>query len=650
MMVAMKAERRRDRILRLIRSNASITNQEIGSILGASRETIRNDLIQLAKMGLVVNDHGKHFLSDDTASLRELSKRGILSVDQRQNEILQFVEQSGIVRNKQLAAELNVSPGTIRNDLINLEKQGRIRRRHGSAVVMEDISSRSLLPILLNLPFSSGVRNIGERGIGLIEQGDLVFLDDSACSAYIALNLPTDREVNILTNSLKVAVTLFYREFPGSVFFLPGTVQREGVSTDLQFAEPFLARFLITKAFLGFAAYTRERGFFAASHKQVEVRSHILGITQSAYVLLESEKVGTNGKYGFSIERNLGQIKEIIIDDGLTIEQATQEFPESLPLVICGENYVVKSPFNKQYIVGFATLHGKYEYSRLVREGIERAANKYNNVELIVADNKMDRQATLANIENFIQRKVNLVIEYQHDYSLSVLIGEKLSHAKIPVIAVDIPIPGAVYFGANNYLAGIMGGEAAAREVKRRWSGSVDRLIVVTDTAVGPLPESRITGMLEAFLKVIPTPQQDIIRVDSGNDPEAVDTMMTDILEKLPPASRTMVFSINSNVTMAIVKVIVRLGLPASTLVVGQNVTPQIASEMSRENSPLIGAVGFFPEKYGEQIMELAMKILRKHPVGPDNYIGHKWIDRSFPQSGQGGNQEVTISAERSSE
>ena len=630
-MSAMKADKRRERLLRLVRSNPSISIARVAETLEASRETIRKDLIQLEKEGLIRRDRGRVILVGHGPSFLGMAKKGALSRDQRQNEILGLLKERQGVRNQEIAAFLNVSPGTIRNDLLRLEREGRIKRRHGSAVPDGTDRTAALLSLWLESPFPASVRNIGERAISLIERGDLVFLDDSVFSLYIAANLPLDREAGVLTHSLQTALLLSCREYRADVFVLPGILQRAEISVDNQFGELISRRFLVTKAFLGFAAYSQGRGFFTANHQQAEVFSLILGIAQSAFLLIDSANVGRSGKYGFTLEGRSELVRETLVDDGLTVQRAALEFPEELPVVLCGENYADKSPFNKQYTIGFATLHGKSEFSQLVREGIESAVRKHSNIELVVADNRMDRRTTLVNIDTFIEKKVDLVIEYQHDHSLSTLIGEKLSHAGIPIIAVDIPIPGSIYFGAHNYRAGLIGGEAAVQEVKRIWNGIVDNLIVMTDVAAGPLVESRITGMLESFCKEIPFPEERLVYLDSGNDPHIVKRLLVESLSRVPAEAKTMVFSINSNVTIGILDAIAYLNRQQFTLVVGQNITPRISRELEREGTPLLGSVGFSPDRYGERIVKLAMGILEKKEVSPNNYTEHKWIGRSRP-------------------
>ena len=73
------------------------------------------------------------------------------------------------------------------------------------------------------------------------------------------------------------------------------------------------------------------------------------------------------------------------------------------------------------------------------------------------------------------------MIEFQTDEVIAPAIASKYLEANIPFIAIDIPHPGATYFGANNYQAGLLGGtlpgtvgqEALERRVGR---DSADRV------------------------------------------------------------------------------------------------------------------------------------------------------------------------------
>ena len=60
-----------------------------------------------------------------------------------------------------------------------------------------------------------------------------------------------------------------------------------------------------------------------------------------------------------------------------------------------------------------------------------------------------------------MREKVDLVIEFQTDEHVAPIVAAKYREANIPLIAIEVPHPGATYFGANNYEAGLIGGRTS---------------------------------------------------------------------------------------------------------------------------------------------------------------------------------------------
>ena len=71
------------------------------------------------------------------------------------------------------------------------------------------------------------------------------------------------------------------------------------------------------------------------------------------------------------------------------------------------------------------------------------------------------------------------MIEFQTDESVAPAIASRYLEAGIPFIAIDIPHPGATYFGANNYQAGVLGGRYLGRWARNRWHGEIDEILLV---------------------------------------------------------------------------------------------------------------------------------------------------------------------------
>ena len=115
-------------------------------------------------------------------------------------------------------------------------------------------------------------------------------------------------------------------------------------------------------------------------------------------------------------------------------------------------------PFRqKAYRLGYAAQGTDYQFSKEVSLSLERAASA-EGVELISLDNRYNPKIAQRNADILVREKVDLVIEFQTDEHVAPIVAAKYREANIPLIAIEVPHPGATYFGANNYEAGLIGG------------------------------------------------------------------------------------------------------------------------------------------------------------------------------------------------
>src|SRR5581483_9859727 len=134
-----------------------------------------------------------------------------------------------------------------------------------------------------------------------------------------------------------------------------------------------------------------------------------------------------------------------------------------------GENhYRLASEIRRRrlYRIGYAAQGQESSFDREVRNSLMRAAER-EQIELITMDNRYQPKIALRTADYLIREHVDLVIEFQTD--------EVVASA----IAIDIPHPGATYFGANNYQAGLMAGTHLGKWARRHWSGEPDEILLV---------------------------------------------------------------------------------------------------------------------------------------------------------------------------
>jgi ribose transport system substrate-binding protein len=286
-------------------------------------------------------------------------------------------------------------------------------------------------------------------------------------------------------------------------------------------------------------------------------------------------------------------------------------------------------PGSPRFKIAFANLTEDGPYQVRVREGIEKAAKTMGNIDIVTADNKLSGEQALINVNNFLIQKVDAVIEYQTDEKFGRVIMSKLNEKKIPVIAIDIPMPGAPYFGVNNPIAGLVAGDRLGQWISRNWGGKVDALIMLELPQSGPVPAQRMEGMragLEAIVGLLP--ESKVRHLDSKNTLEEARRLVTDTLTTLPGKHHIAIVCINDDTAAGAIAAAEAVGRKKDIAVVGVDASERGRAEIRKPNSPMVGSTASFPEKYGEKVLPAMVKMLEGEKVPPKIYIDHVFIDK----------------------
>ncbi len=293
-----------------------------------------------------------------------------------------------------------------------------------------------------------------------------------------------------------------------------------------------------------------------------------------------------------------------------------------------GENhYRLASEVRRRrlYRIGYAAQGQDASFDREVRLGLVRAAER-EHIELLVVDNRYQPKIALRTADYLIKEQVDLVIEFQTDEMIAPAIASKYLEASIPFIAIDIPHPGATYFGANNYQAGLMGGHYLGRWAKRHWAGEVDEVLLIELHRAGSLPKARMRGMSTGIAEVIRlTERCRTVSIDGdGQFQTGLERVRKHLRES--KAKRILVGAANDSSALGAMRAFQEAGRAAECAIVGHNAEPEARVELRTANTRLIASVAFFPEKYGDGLIRLALDILGRKAVAPALFIGHQVI------------------------
>ncbi len=295
----------------------------------------------------------------------------------------------------------------------------------------------------------------------------------------------------------------------------------------------------------------------------------------------------------------------------------------------CDDGKPSSTAASGRYKIGFANIAEDFPFAVRVREGIERAAKEAGNVDLVVMNNRMDGQTALSNADNFLVQGVRGVIEFQTDEQFGLAIMDKFNAEKIPVIAIDIPMKGAVFFGVNNTQAGRMAGEGLGNWIKKTWQGKVDALIMLELPQSGPVPAERMKGQRDGLESIVGKIDESKVKhLDSKNTLEEAHRLVKDALNTLPEAHHIAVVCINDYTALGAIGAAEAAGRKKDIAVVAVDGSDRGREEIRKSDSAMVGTTASFPEKYGDKLIPLLIKMMNGEQPPPAAYTDHVFLTR----------------------
>lgn len=549
-----------------------------------------------------------------------------LTTYERRQMIVRILEEQSGIKVTELAEQLNVSEGTIRNDLSALEEENQIMRVRGGAVPrMQRISGGHQYEERVRVNADAKER-IARWAANMVEDGDTILLDASTTVVHMVDYLQTRRDLTIITNGLETARRLSALR-DSTVIVLGGILRRDGITLSSLLSAAMLDGLHVRTAFVSCAGFSPTDGLTETDVGQSELKAAMLKTAQRVVALVDSSKFD---RVALSCFARLSEIDHVFTDTTAPAHILDQVRLGGIPVTVCGDQTTTTYTPDQQtrYRIGFANLSEEMPFGRDVRRGLELAARRHQELELIVADNQLSSELALMLADNFIAQHVDLMIEYQIDETVGSQLNYKFSQSNIPLIAIDIPIVGATFFGVDNYKTGFLAGIELGKAVQQEWSGPIDALVIMEHPRAGALTATRIQGQRDGLESVIgPVAPDKVITLDCGNTSEVSEHQMARTLDTIARGSRIAVICFNDDAAIGTLEAASKTFRLSDVLIVGQGADRRLRDELRRGGSSrIIGSTAFHPERYGERLIEIALAILHGEPVPPAVYIDHTFI------------------------
>lgn len=235
---------------------------------------------------------------------------------ERRQSLLDVLRKQPGLRVPELAQTLEVSEGTVRNDLNALEDEGRLKRVHGGAVLNDQDQFKNNSFLLRFQKNAAAKLAIAREAAVLVNDGDSILLDASSTAYYLARELSDRKKLRVMTNGFEVARELAQNS-SNTVILIGGVVNNDSSSVTGLLSEKIIAEMHIEKAFFSCSGFSLERGMTEVHFAEAQLKRKAIESSQQVIAMVDSTKFGKEDLTPFA---RIDQIAHLITDSNLSPE------------------------------------------------------------------------------------------------------------------------------------------------------------------------------------------------------------------------------------------------------------------------------------------------------------------------------------------
>lgn len=294
-----------------------------------------------------------------------------------------------------------------------------------------------------------------------------------------------------------------------------------------------------------------------------------------------------------------------------------------------GEYRLVSRP--KRLRFGLAVQSAELPFSQQVAASVTAAAAS-SGVELLILDNRFDAESAVRNAEEFVQKRVDLVLEFQAEEHVAPHVAYLFKNAGVPLIAIDVPHPNATYFGVDNFEVGYEAGILLAQHALRKWKGKADWVLGIGLAEAGSFVQSRIAGAFEGIRTRLASqtdwqiPADRFLRLEGRGMRQPSNLAVSEFLAARKRGERFLVAAATDSSALGVLDAARNAGREQDFAIVGQDCIPEVLEEMKSGKSAMVGSISHEAQTYGPRLIQLGITLVRGNSVPPYNYVKHRVV------------------------
>jgi ribose transport system substrate-binding protein len=309
---------------------------------------------------------------------------------------------------------------------------------------------------------------------------------------------------------------------------------------------------------------------------------------------------------------------------------------------------------DKQYFFDFANILESGELFKQFGDGVESAA-KVAGIKLKRYNNNNDGPTTINNARLMIQDRPDVILEYTGVEGIGAALKKMFDDAKIPFIAINIPIPGGHWFNLVNKEIGTDTATVVSAAAKAKGWGAADTtVLIVQGSQYGAEVNDCVRYFYVNVAKAMPGMDQvepsaitaltttigkSGIQVDGKATLEASYAAVKNALQTLPADRHILLYSINDDSVLGAWRAITESKREQSTIVAGLGGSVAALKEL-RTNPYWVAEGSVFATHWGQYVIAMGVAIMNGVTLppltkSPQAVLTKETVDKYYDPAGK---------------
>jgi DeoR/GlpR family transcriptional regulator of sugar metabolism len=254
----------------------------------------------------------------------KLKKNSSLLPAERQQRILEILQEQFTIRGSRLSEILGVSEMTVRRDLDTLEKKGHLERTHGGAVFRQQ-------RVAGKFHYQSAIKKnlrekkkIAQKAASMIQPHDTIYLGEGTTAVQMVQFVEPGMPFTIFTNNL--GITAEMDNLAAELILLPGTYNPGTHSVAGPLTMEMIRSINATKVFLGADGLSLNAGLTTADLEIAVIERSMIRHTRGQVIVMADDQ-----KFGLVAEISIAPVKHV--DVLITNRDIPDDFKEDLDVM-----------------------------------------------------------------------------------------------------------------------------------------------------------------------------------------------------------------------------------------------------------------------------------------------------------------------------